>query len=114
MIYTFVVVTTVVLVGVFFIGLFYVDIAAGRVVKCMANDELGDELLAAEARTANRGGFRDRVKWLKSRQAVLPDVVRNKASRIVSVHLWCRAAVFMMFALWMIALLIDWLHPATS
>ena len=114
MIYSFVAVTSVILMGIFFVGLFYVDIAARRVVKRMATDEFGDEILTVEARTANGGGSRGRREWLESRQAVLPGAVRNKAIRVVSVHLWCRAAMMMIFALWILALLIDWLHSIAT
>jgi len=112
-IYTLTTVIAVILMGVVFVGLCYVEIAARRVVKRLANDEFGDEILAAEARTADRGGFRYRVKWLKSRQAGLPGAVRKKAIRVVSVHMWCKAAALMMLPLWMIGMLIDWLHPTT-
>ena len=114
MIYSFVAVTSVILIGIFFVGLFYVDIAARRVVKRMATDEFGDEILTVEARTANGGGSRGRREWLESRQAVLPGAVRTKAFRVLAVHLWCRAAMMVVFVLWIIALLIDWLRPVAT
>ena len=113
-IYTLLVVIIAISMGVVSVALFYVEIAARRVVKRIATGEFESEILAAEARTANRGGFRSRLRWLESRQAGLPEAVRNKTIGVLSVQLWCRAAMAIMFALWILALLIDWLHPSAA